>query len=55
MPQVQVLLDEIRHARQRGDQQRARGEREALDRIEQMRSLDYARDRVRELAHLLGT
>jgi tetratricopeptide (TPR) repeat protein len=55
MPQVQAMLDEIRHARLRNDNQRVRGEREAFDRIGEMTSLDYARDRIRELAHLLGT
>lgn len=48
--QVQAMLDEIHHVRQRHARQHVRGQREAFDRIQEMGTLEYANARAREIA-----
>jgi tetratricopeptide (TPR) repeat protein len=54
LPQVDAMLDEIVHARQRNHHQHQRGRREAFDRVTQMETPEYARERAAELMPLLG-
>jgi tetratricopeptide (TPR) repeat protein len=48
--QVQAMLDEIHHVRQRHARQHAQGQREAFDRIQEMGTMEYANARAREIA-----
>jgi hypothetical protein len=53
-PGVAALLQEAETVVQRWHKQNRSGERETFDRMNQMRSIDFARDRSRTLADELG-
>jgi hypothetical protein len=54
-PQVDAMLDEVGHVIHRWHHQHARGQREAFDRMTEMKTIEYARARAEELGpELLG-
>lgn len=53
LPQVDAMLGEVEQTRRRWDHQHSRGVREALDRLHEMQSLEYAEERARELSELV--
>jgi hypothetical protein len=49
LPQMEAMLGEVEQTRHRWTQQHERGHREAFDRRQEMQSLEYAKERAREL------
>ena len=53
LPQVDAMLDEMKHVRARRSRQRAKGVREAFDRRAEMTTFEYAEERAREILPIL--